>query len=150
MTAFPRIRGVIVSPRLRTVNHSGRMSQRPQCTRSRRGFDLHPDYQSGRLAHPVIHILSGYECLAPDNLWLGIGRSGGLCGAYLVRQYINTFDGNSDALELGIDDWFPHPDGDDLVVAPIGLPAGKHNYISISPPDIHSPQPLRVKGRRWR
>jgi hypothetical protein len=46
---------------------------------------------------------------------------------------LNLIDGQSDALELEVDDWFLHPDGDDLAVAPIDLPENKHDYISISP-----------------
>jgi hypothetical protein len=45
---------------------------------------------------------------------------------------LNVVDGQSDALELAIDDWFFHPDGDDLAVAPVDLPKYKHDYISIS------------------
>ena len=44
---------------------------------------------------------------------------------------LNTIDGSWDVLELEVDDWIPHPGGDDLVVAPIELPEGKHRYFPI-------------------
>jgi len=45
---------------------------------------------------------------------------------------LNTVDGNTGVLELDCSDWIPHPDGDDLVVAPIDLPTAKHHYHPIS------------------
>lgn len=44
---------------------------------------------------------------------------------------LNTIDGRWDVLELEEDEWISHPDGDDLAVAPIDLPAYKHNYFSV-------------------
>jgi hypothetical protein len=44
---------------------------------------------------------------------------------------LNTIDGNIDVLKLEHGDWIPHPDGDDLAVASITLPHGKHHYFPI-------------------
>jgi hypothetical protein len=51
-------------------------------------------------------------------------------GFPIVR--LNTIDGTKDVLPLQHSDWIPHPDGDDLVVAPIDLPADKHQYVPVS------------------
>jgi hypothetical protein len=45
---------------------------------------------------------------------------------------LNTVDGNIDVLNLRVDDWTPHPDGDDLAVAPIALPDARHDYFAIT------------------
>lgn len=45
---------------------------------------------------------------------------------------LNTIDDKIDVLELEEDDWIPHPDGDDLMVAPIELPEYKHSYHPIT------------------
>lgn len=44
---------------------------------------------------------------------------------------LNTMGNEFDVLELEHDDWLPHPDGDDLVVASIDLPTDAHDYMSI-------------------
>jgi hypothetical protein len=51
-------------------------------------------------------------------------------GCPVIR--LNTVDGEIDVLELNPQDWIPHPDGDDLAIAPIDLPPSKHTYIPIS------------------
>jgi hypothetical protein len=50
-------------------------------------------------------------------------------GCPVIR--LNTIDGKWDVLELDGGDWIPHPEGDDLSVALIDLPAHKHSYFSI-------------------
>ena len=45
---------------------------------------------------------------------------------------INTADGKTDVLNLAADEWFHHPDGDDMAVAPIALTYGYHKYTAIS------------------
>jgi hypothetical protein len=54
-------------------------------------------------------------------------------GFHVVR--LNTVDNVSDVLELEYEDWIPHPDGDDLVVAPIDLPSTRFDYFPI---DVNS------------
>ncbi len=44
---------------------------------------------------------------------------------------LNTIDDEIDVLELEQDDWMPHPEGDDLIVAAIDLPPRKHKYHPI-------------------
>lgn len=44
---------------------------------------------------------------------------------------LNTIDGEHDVLELGHHDWIPHPDGDDLAVAPIELGDSRFHYFPI-------------------
>ena len=44
---------------------------------------------------------------------------------------LNTTDGKTDILELAHNDWIPHPDGDDLAIAPIDLPTSRYNYVPI-------------------
>jgi hypothetical protein len=44
---------------------------------------------------------------------------------------LNTIDDTWDVFELEHHQWIPHPDGDDLAVAPIDLPKDKHNYYPI-------------------
>jgi hypothetical protein len=44
---------------------------------------------------------------------------------------LNTVDGKIDVLELRQNDWIPHPEGDDLAVAPIDLPNNRHIYFPI-------------------
>jgi hypothetical protein len=55
---------------------------------------------------------------------------------HLVRKgftviRVNTIDGNYDVLELDRSAWISHPDGDDLAVASITLPQGKHHYFPV-------------------
>lgn len=44
---------------------------------------------------------------------------------------LNTVDGKIDVLELEEEDWIPHPEGDDLIIASIDLPPRRHNYYPI-------------------
>jgi hypothetical protein len=45
---------------------------------------------------------------------------------------LNTIDDKIDVIELNHHDWIPHPEGEDLAVAPIDLPEDKHNFYAIS------------------
>lgn len=44
---------------------------------------------------------------------------------------LNTIDGKTDILALTPDDWIPHPDGDDLAIAPIDFPPDNLDYFPI-------------------
>jgi hypothetical protein len=50
-------------------------------------------------------------------------------GCPVIR--INMHEGKPDVLELEHHDWIPHPEGDDLAIAPIELPDRKHDYYPI-------------------
>lgn len=52
-------------------------------------------------------------------------------GCPVIR--LNTIDDEIDVLELEQDDWILHPEGDDLAVAAIDLPNGRHKYHPLDP-----------------
>lgn len=56
--------------------------------------------------------------------------------AHVVRGFpvirLNTVDDTIDVLNLSVNDWICHPNGDDLAVAPIQLPTSKHNYFPLN------------------
>lgn len=66
----------------------------------------------------------------PPHIYVVTNKHVALGGFPVVR--LNTLDGKTDVLELDGHDWIPHPDGDDLVVAPLDLPRQKYNYFPIS------------------
>jgi hypothetical protein len=41
---------------------------------------------------------------------------------------LNTLDGETDIIAFDAATWYPHPDGDDLIVTPIGLNRERHKY----------------------
>lgn len=56
--------------------------------------------------------------------------------AHVARKYpiirLNTVAGDTDILEPDRDQWIQHPDGDDLMVAPLDLPPDKYGYAAIN------------------
>jgi hypothetical protein len=65
----------------------------------------------------------------PPHIYVVTNKHVARKGYPVVR--LNTVDGRFDILNLDHNDWIPHPEGDDLAVAPIELPADKHHYFPI-------------------
>jgi hypothetical protein len=78
-------------------------------------------YPPGRLTEISVYF--------PPHIYAVTNKHVALRGFPVVR--LNTLDGTTDVLELDKHDWIPHPDGDDLVVAPVDLPQHKFNYFPI-------------------
>ena len=45
---------------------------------------------------------------------------------------LNTKAGGVDILDLDVTNWIPHSDGDDIVIAPVGLNTDHYDFASIS------------------
>jgi hypothetical protein len=66
----------------------------------------------------------------PPHIYAVTNKHVALRGFPVIR--LNTVDGKHDVLELEHGDWIPHPDGDDLAIAPLDLPQERHDYYAIS------------------
>jgi len=65
----------------------------------------------------------------PPHIYAVTNKHVALRGFPVVR--LKTLDDKTDVLELDYHDWIPHPEGDDLVVAPLDLPQHKYSYFPI-------------------
>jgi hypothetical protein len=61
----------------------------------------------------------------PDHTYAVTNNHVARRGFPVIR--LNTIDGETDVLNLHHGDWIPHPEGDDLAVAPIDLPDDIHS-----------------------
>lgn len=83
-------------------------------------------FDRGRYTKVLIHF--------PPHIYAVTNKHVARGGFPVIR--LNTIDGEIDVLELEQSDWIPHPDGDDLAVAPIDLPEDKHDYYPIDISDF--------------
>lgn len=77
----------------------------------------------GDVRHPKITAFPPPHIYAVTNKHVARG------GFPVIR--LNTIDNRLDVLELDHHEWIPHPEGDDLAVAPVELAEGKHSFFSI-------------------
>lgn len=73
----------------------------------------------------------------PDPFWKRVGTVYAVTNSHIVSEAgssvlrVNTRDGGLDVIAVPSEAWVPHPDGDDLAVAPITIAASAHRHKAV-------------------
>lgn len=87
-----------------------------------------------------VYSINPHNIVFPSHLYAVTNKHVARRGFPVIR--LNTIDDKIDVLELEHHDWIPHPDGDDLAIAPIDLPEDRHSFYAIDVREFVHPNQL--------